>query len=94
MIFAWDPDKNASNIRKHKISFEVAVSVFDDPLHLSLLDRKDHDEARWITIGQAITQSTIVVVHTFITKEWHESIRIISARYATRKEKKQYEKGI
>ncbi|MEK7790462.1 MAG: BrnT family toxin [Deltaproteobacteria bacterium] len=94
MLFEWDPDKNAKNIKKHKISFEVAATVFDDPLHLSVLDHKKHLEERWITIGYAVTEETVVVVHTYKELRGLEIIRIISARHSTRREKTQYEERI
>jgi uncharacterized DUF497 family protein len=94
MLFEWDPEKNASNIKKHRISFEIAITVFDDPLHLSVLDHKTRHEERWMTIGPAVTGAIIVVVHSYKELRELEIIRIISARHATRKEKKQYEEGI
>lgn len=94
MLFEWDPNKNDSNVRKHKVSFELAATIFDDPLHLSVLDHKTHYEERWVTIGRVVTGATIVVVHIYKELRGLEIIRIISARYATRKEKKQYEERI
>lgn len=95
MLFLWDPEKAEINVRKHGVSFEMAQTVFDDPLHLSILDSKRHDEERWITIGRSADNRTVVVVHTYgITEDQHEMIRIISARKATRKEVNQYEEGI
>jgi len=94
MLFEWDSEKNASNFKKHGISFEVAVMVFDDPLHLSVLDPKTYPEERWVTIGHVVTGATLVVVHVYKKLRGLEIIRIISARHATRKEKKQYEEGI
>lgn len=94
MLFEWNPDKNWINIKKHKVSFEVAATIFDDPFHLSILDHKNHDEERWITIGQAATGETLVVVHTYLESTRLESIRIISARNATKREREQYEEGI
>lgn len=94
MLFEWDRNKNISNIKKHGISFELAASIFDDPFHLSVLDRKGHSEEMWITLGQSITGKLLIVVHIYRETGEHEIIRIISAREATKKEKKQYEKGI
>ena len=94
MLFSWDPDKAEANIKKHGISFEMAQTVFDDPLHLSTLDVKRHGEERWITVGMAVNMSVLIVVHTYYSEKENEIIRIISARSATRKEKKQYEEGI
>lgn len=95
MLFVWDPEKAEQNIKKHRVSFEMAQTIFDDPLHLSILDSKSHGEERWVTIGKSAAIKTLVVVHAYKTpKGGLEIIRIISARKATRKEKKQYEEGI
>lgn len=95
MLFLWDPEKAESNVGKHAISFEMAQTVFDDPLHLSVLEKKTGHEERWITIGQTPLHKTLVVVHTYTAFEnGHECVRIISARKATRKETKQYEERI
>jgi uncharacterized DUF497 family protein len=96
VIFEWDSSKAEANLRKHGISFEVAATVFDDSLHLSIVDpASSAKEERWITIGRAVDYRTVLVVHTYKIKRGHEeSVRIISARLATRKEKKQYEEGI
>lgn len=93
MLFLWDTRKAESNVKKHGVSFEVAQTVFDDPLHLAILDKKRHDEERWITVGRTPHGKILVVVHLY----WEdvagqEVIRIISARQATRKEVRQYEK--
>ena len=95
VLFLWDPEKAERSTKKHGISFELAQTVFDDPLHLSILDAKAHGEERWVTIGRCANTNTLVVVHTYhVTIEGQESIRMISARKATRKESKQYEEGI
>lgn len=94
MLFKWDPQKGEINKRKHGVSFEVAQTVFDDPFHLSLLDSKKHHEERWITLGQSIEGLLLVVVHTYFSAEVGEIVRLISARRATSKERKNYEKGI
>lgn len=91
--FDWDPNKAASNLRKHKVSFAEAAEVFRDPLAPTLFD-DDHSEGekRWVTLGQAKGRRLVVVVHT-----WQEQdtdivhVRIISAREATTHEAKQYE---
>jgi len=95
MLFTWDSEKADKNLRKHGISFEVAQTIFDDPLHRSLMDSKTSHEERWVTIGKSIDQRTLVVVHTYkAAGEGSEIIRIISARRATKREVKQYEEGI
>ncbi len=95
MLFVWDPQKAEANLKKHGVSFEAAQTVFDDPLHLSILDGKQRDEERWITVGRAIDHKTLIVVHLYKNMEdQKEMIRIISARQATKREVKQYEEGI
>ena len=93
MIFDWDSSKNSENIEKHGISFEQAQEIFFDPLHLSILDKRfSYFEERWITIGATENGEVIVVAHLYYVEEPEERIRIISARRATRRERRQYEK--
>lgn len=96
-IFIWDEGKNLSNQRKHGLSFEIAARVFLDPLHLSMQDRIENGEPRWQTVGQIDGLAVVLVAHTFTekgpTEEPVEVFRIISARPATRKERKRYENG-
>jgi len=95
MKFDWDPEKAIENLRKHKVSFELATTIFDDPLHLSIPDPDWRGGERWVTIGMVLNQKTLVVIHTErMIFEGSELIRIVSARKATRKEKKDYEEGI
>ena len=76
--FEWDEDKNLSNQRKHRISFERAIHVFDDPHRIILRDDAHSvDEDRLITIG--MVEKILFVVYT----ERRTGTRIISARYAT-----------
>jgi len=94
--FDWDPEKERSNIRKHKISFRRAATIFRDANQLSQFD-DDHSEGedRWITIGLDIGGVLCLVIHTFEqSAEDANEIRIISARRATRNESEQYEQGI
>jgi len=94
--FEWDIKKARANVRKHKISFERAATIFRDPELLSIPD-DEHSETgeRWITIGMDEKGSLIVVSHTFaaISRKLAR-IRIISARKATNREINQYEEGI
>ena len=93
MIFDWDSNKNSENIEKHGVSFEQAHEVFLDPLHLSVLDERfSYFEERWITMGRTSSGEVIVVAHQYFVEEPEERIRIISARRATPKERRQYEK--
>jgi len=94
MYFEWNRIKAATNLKKHGVSFEMAVSVFDDPLHLSIVDFATVQEERWVTIGMAADQRTLVVIHLYKDRREDERIRIISARFATKHERRQYEKGV
>lgn len=92
MQFEWDDTKNSLNQQKHSISFEQAKEVFDDPLHLSVLDKRfSYFEERWITIGATDNEQIIVVANLFFSDSGEEIIRIISARKATSLERQQYE---
>lgn len=86
--FEWDASKAASNLRKHRISFEEAASVFNDPLAYTFND-PDHSvgESRFLTFGYSRRQRLLAVVHS----ERDTTIRIISARRATRHERDIYE---
>ena len=94
MIINWDSNKAKANIEKHGVSFEVAVTVFNDPFNLSILDSKAKGEERWITVGLSADKKTLIVIHTYIVQDANEIIRIISARKATKKERQTYEEGI
>ena len=91
--FEWDPVKNKTNLRKHGVSFEEAAEIFLDPLQLSMPDNEHGEsEERWITLGNTQAHQLRLVVHTFMTHHQDQvTIRIISARPATRHEQKQYE---
>lgn len=92
--FTWNPDKAETNRRKHRVSFEDAARVFLDPLHLTHQDRIEGGEYRWQTIGQIYGVTVLLVAHT-VTEETDpepvEVIHIISARKATKAERKRYE---
>ena len=90
MLFAWDEKKAASNLVKHGISFEQAVTVFGDPLSDTFPD-SDHSlqENRFIIIGSAESGKILVVAHMDDGK----LVRIISAREATYGERKSYEEN-
>ncbi len=93
-MFSWDSDKNAGNLAKHGISFEAAKRVFDDPLHLSRQDRVENGEQRWQTLGRVADCVLLLVAHTWLDEDdGTERIRIISARRATKIEKKVYEQS-
>ena len=89
--FEWDENKNQSNIRKHKISFELATRVFSDQYAYSYPERIEGTEQRWQTLGKISGQLLLLVAHTLWDEDDIEVIRIISARPATAKEKRRYE---
>ena len=91
MRFEWNHDKDRANQAKHKVSFDTACLVFDDPYHISIQDRFDNDEERWQTLGMVGGATLLLVAHIVIEKKHEESIRIISARKATKKERHFYE---
>ena len=92
MRFEWDQAKSEINRRKHGVTFDEAREVFDDPLHLSILDERfTYFEERWITVGQTGDRQVLVVVNLFFDDDGEEVIRIISARDATKNERRQYE---
>lgn len=88
--FAWDARKAAANVRKHGVSFAEAATAFGDPLSITISD-PDHskDEERFLLIGKSTQQHLVVVAHV----ERGDTIRIISARPATRRERLVYEEG-
>lgn len=93
--FEWDPAKAEENTAKHGVAFELAASVFRDPLTLTVYD-DEHSEAeeRWVTLGRAENGRLVVVVHTFEeTGLTSANVRIISAREATRRERENYEEA-
>ena len=90
MKFEWNPDKAESNYEKHDVSFEEAATVFNDLLSVTFPD-PDHsvDESRYVIIGVSRFGQLLIVSHT----DRGETIRIISARKATRQEQRFYEEG-
>jgi uncharacterized protein len=91
--FTWDETKNQRNQRDHQVSFELAQDVFADPLALSTMDRVEKGEQRWQTVGMVGHTVILLVAHTVSEHEGEEVIRIISARKATKHERKAYEEG-
>ncbi len=91
--FVWDPAKAERNRAKHLVSFELAATVFRDPLARSRYDDEHStEEERWATLGQAENGSFLVVTHTFEELSSQEvRVRLISARPATATERQQYE---
>ena len=90
ILVEYDPRKAAANLRKHKVSFEEALTVFDDPLSSTLPDDQHSiDERRLITVGMSVRHRLLFVVYT----ESENRIRLIGARVVTASEKKQYEQN-
>ncbi len=86
--FEWDEEKAKRNLAKHGVSFEEAATVFGDALSLTIPDPVHSTvEQRWITMGLTHRRQWVVVVHT----NRGSTIRLISARKATRREKRAYE---
>lgn len=90
IAYEWDSRKASANIRKHGVSFPEATSVFGDPMSVTIPD-PDHswDEERFLILGMSSLQKVLVVVHTIRGAR----VRLISARTATRVEKRTYEEG-
>jgi len=88
-MFSWDENKAKTNLVKHKISFNEAMTVFDDENARLILD-PDHsqDEERFILLGFSCNSKILTVVHCYRDNE--ENIRIISARKSTKYEERQY----
>jgi hypothetical protein len=90
MRFCWDQKKAAANLKKHGVSFEEASTVFRDALSVTGSDPDHADgEQRFITFGHSKKNRLLVVAHT----ENDDTIRIVSARTATRQERRIYEEG-
>ena len=92
--FEWHEAKNRSNKKKHGIDSETAQLVFDDPHCISFVERVSDGEEPWHAIGSIENIIVIVVVHTYREEASDEVIRIISARRATRHERKLYAQAI
>ena len=93
MKFEWDQNKEKSNILKHGVTFEEALYVFADLFVLSTFDDEhSDDEDRYVLLGKSLNETILVVIHTFRDKSGVELVRIISARKATKNEKKVYQK--
>ena len=87
MNFEWDQGKAEQNYHKHGIRFEEAISIFNDPLALTIYDpAHSTTEERFVDIGYSNQDHILVVVYT----ERKENIRLISAREATKTEKRTY----
>ena len=86
--FEWDDVKARSNVSKHGITFAEATTIFAEPLLLTFFDNHAEYEDRFISIGESEQRRLLLVVHI----DRNATIRIISARRATRKERDTYER--
>lgn len=90
LTFEWDGAKAEQNKHKHQVSFEEAATIFGDPLSLTIDDPlHSQKEERFVTIGESAQHRLLVVVHT----ERGGRVRIISAREATSRERRDYEQA-
>jgi uncharacterized protein len=91
--FTWDPVKAAANLAKHGVAFAQGATVFADALALTVFDSEHSEfEERWFTLGMASDGKLLAVSHTYTaTGPASARVRIISARAATRNERRQYE---
>lgn len=89
-MFAWDDAKNAANIAKHGVSFELAQRIFNGPVLTAIDDREDYGELREISIGMVEGAAVLTLVHT----DRQGVRRIISARPASRRERRRYEQAL
>jgi uncharacterized DUF497 family protein len=88
--FEWDPEKAQVNYQKHGVSFDEASSAFADPLHVVVEDpRHSEHEVRFVLFGRSEAGRLLAVMHT----ERGQRIRLISARLANPRERRQYAKG-
>ncbi len=88
LVFEWDAQKASSNIEKHGVSFEEAGSAFADPLSLTIRDAEHSEgERRFLLVGMSAAGRLVVVAHT----DRRDRIRVISAREASRRERRAYE---
>ena len=89
MSYEWDPDKAKANLLKHYIRFADAVIALQDERALTIRDFYSAEEERWVTLGTDAFGRVLVVVYTWR----NDNVRLISARLATRRERRQYEKS-
>ncbi len=93
--FEWDEAKAKANEKKHGVSFEASIHIFEDPYVLSEQDRIEDGEQRWQSIGLVEGIVLLLVAHTVQSSEEErdEVVRIISARRADRKERIRYDEN-
>jgi uncharacterized DUF497 family protein len=90
LTFEWDSEKDEANLKRHGVSFSEAATVFADPLTITISDPDQSvGEERYVTVGLSYRQRVLVVAH----RDDDDRMRIITARLATRRERKDYEEG-
>lgn len=90
MQFEWDPEKAGLNLRRHGVAFTEAMTIFGDPLEITIADlRHSQEEFRFLSLGRSEAGRLLVVAYA----EREGRIRIISARMATSRERRNYESG-
>ena len=89
MKYEWDPHKNQLNRQNHKLDFADAALIFEQPMLVTLDEREDYGEDRWIGIGLLNLRVVVIV----FTEPRPDTIRVISLRKATSNERKQYEQA-
>jgi len=90
LTFEWDETKARANLRKHRVSFEEAKTVFNDPVAITIPDPQHSvEESRYVSVGCSSQGRVLVVVFT----DRGEKIRIISSRKATKSERQRYEES-
>ena len=90
-VFEWDQGKARANLRKHGVAFELAALVFRDVFVKKDVQGDEHGEIRWQATGQ-VGRTVLRVIYTTKDEEEFEIIRLISARKATRSERRAYER--
>jgi uncharacterized DUF497 family protein len=93
MEFEWNAAKARANWLKHGVTFEAATSVWDDPAIRFVLDAVVDGEERWWAVGHASVGDILIAVHAYPDPEDENLIRLISARRATRHERRRYQDG-
>jgi uncharacterized DUF497 family protein len=90
VVYEWDPEKARRNLKNHGVRFSDAVTALEDERALTIRDLQSDDEERWITLGMDACGRLLAVVYT-----WRgERLRLISARRAAPRERRQYEESL
>ena len=93
ILYEWDPAKARANRRKHGLSFDAGMLVFDDPFAIAEQDRIVEGELRWQVVGSFEGAAILTVAYTIHEEEANEIVRIISVRKASRRERVAYEQN-